>query len=195
MRSFILLCLVSLLAVSGRAHAQLSTHVDLTTELAPLPTWSYTLFNDEIQGSTNYLSTFTLTINAPVTITGSPDGWNFTTDNMTYVYWFNQDATLPYPHDIAPGASLGGFTLSSILGVSQAASATITAWDHLADAPGPSVSKSTLSPYAPSASTPEPQGFALYFSMLAAFGVIRFKSQWLHCHRKGKCLGQWRWRG
>jgi hypothetical protein len=148
-----------LIGSAALAQAQLASHVTVTT--GP-PTWSYTIFNDEPTGSPNYLSSFTLSVDAPISVTGTPDGWTYSTDSATYVYWYNQDTSLPYPHDVAPGASLDGFGIESSDATSADALYTITSWDHNADAPGPGVMASTL---APTASVPEP-------SVAAAVGAL-----------------------
>src|SRR5688572_4615212 len=83
----------------------LSSHVDVSS--GP-PTWSYTVFNDEPAGSEDHIKFFALDVQAPITVTGTPAGWNFDTDGMTFVLWFNEDPAPPYPNDIAPGTSLGG---------------------------------------------------------------------------------------
>ncbi len=110
------------------------------------PVWSYTLSNNEPTNSPNFISSFILTVNAPITTVGTPPGWDFVTDNSTYVYWFNTDVSLPYPHDIAPGTSLAGFSFSSTAPSSQPLSADVSAWDHIADGPGPTVINPVLAP-------------------------------------------------
>ena len=129
---------------------------DVTVAAGP-PVWSYTLFNNELADSPNFISSFSLAVNAPITVTGTPTGWDFSTDNSTFVFWFNADPVLPYPNDVAPGASLGDFSLSSTATSSELLSYGLTGWDHTLDEPGPTVSGSVLAPSdsAPT-STPEP---------------------------------------
>lgn len=98
--------------------------------------WSYTLFNDESPGSQQFVNAFALDIVAPVTITGTPVGWEVITDNASFVLWFAADQALPYPHHIAPGASLGGFAIQSSRINSEATGFSITAWEHQNDEAG-----------------------------------------------------------
>lgn len=118
------------------------------------PLWSYTVFNNEQANSPNFISSFSLTVNAPITVTSTPTGWDASTDNATFVFWFNTDLALPYSHDIAPGASLAGFSLSSTTTSSQLLSYGLSGWDHSADQPGPTTAGSVLAPSA--AAVPEP---------------------------------------
>ncbi len=114
--------------------------------------WAYTLFNDEPTGSPNFISSFYLAVDAPISTVLSPTAWDYQTDNSTYVLWFNPDSTLPYPNDIAPGNSLGGFVIQSSSLTSQMEDTVVASWDHGADAPGPSKTGAVLAPVA----TPEP---------------------------------------
>jgi hypothetical protein len=150
---FILLCLVVVAPPILRADPILAAHIE--TLVSPPGVWSYTLFNDEPLASSNYIFAFSLTINAPVVVTGVPDGWTVDTDNVSFVFWFNTDLALPYPHDIAPGSSLGGFSISSPGAVPGLSSAAIAGWDHLLDAPGPLSSDILVS--SPSSPTPVPE--------------------------------------
>jgi hypothetical protein len=120
--------------------------------------FNYTVFNDEPTTSSDYISTFNLTVNAPITISGTPAGWDYVTDNATYVDWFNTDPVLPYPHDIAPGASLGGFVIQSTVTTSALEPYAVTFWDHSLDAGGPYFQDQVQAPFNFSipASVPEP---------------------------------------
>src|ERR1035441_10862708 len=133
-------CLATVLAFSAEpifAGPILEAHGAVSTG----PTvWTYTVFNDQAPGDPNYISSFVLEVAAPVFAITAPDGWISITDNISYVQWFNTDPTLPYPHDIAPGASLGGFSLSSTMAFSEMLSYGLSGWDHTLDEPGPSVS-------------------------------------------------------
>lgn len=148
-------CLVLVVLLSGRIlEAGLISNV---TVAAGPPIWSYTLVNSEPADSPNFISTFSLAVNAPVTVTGTPAGWDFSTDNASFVFWFNTDPALPYPNDIAPGTSLGGFSLTSTTTSSDLLSYGLTGWDHTLDQPGPTVSGTVLSPSVSApASSPEP---------------------------------------
>ena len=85
----------------------------VTTDVSQPGTWSYTAHNDEPPGSPLFISSFLVVLNGPILVFGSPDGWTTETDYISYVLWFNLDTALPYPHDIAPGESLGGFFIQS----------------------------------------------------------------------------------
>lgn len=100
--------------------------------------YTYTLFNDEAAGSSAYLNTFYLPINAPVSVVSSPPGWSFTTDGFTYVNWFSTDAAMPYPNDIAPGASVSGFAIQTAILSSEAFDCALGSWDHTLTNSGPS---------------------------------------------------------
>ena len=146
------------------AYAQtFATHIDTSVTGND---WSYTLFNDELAGSPNYASFFDMTVNAPFNVVSSPAGWTYQTDNSTYVLWSNTDAALPYPHDVAPGTSLGGFEISSTVTTSANLSVTIYSWDHSQDAPGPVADGTALVPNSPA---PIPEA-----STFASFGVLLF---------------------
>src|SRR2546421_333723 len=82
----------------------LKTHIN--TVMTPAGEWSYIIFNDEPAGSPNYIYDLQLTVNAPIEVTATPPGWAVDTDNISFVFWFNTDLALPYPHDIAPGSSV-----------------------------------------------------------------------------------------
>ena len=98
-------------SVCGTVNASpLLSHVDVSVGGG---VWSYTVFNDQPSGDSSYISSFTLQIAAPISVITAPDGWTFGSDNASYVQWFNIDPSLPYPHDIAPGMSLSGFSVTS----------------------------------------------------------------------------------
>src|SRR4051794_26696436 len=66
------------------ARAQLASHVETTTASG---LWNYTLFNDEPLTSPNFVTGFQINVSAPVTVTGTPTGWDFDTDGSTFVLW------------------------------------------------------------------------------------------------------------
>ena len=147
---------------------------DVTVAAGP-PIWSYTLFNNEPADSPNFISSFSLAVNAPITVIGTPAGWDFSTDNSTFVFWFNADVSLPYPNDVAPGASLGGVSLSSTATSSELLSYGLSGWDHTLDEPGPTVSGTVLAPSVSGPlSTPEPSGVTLFGSGLLFFVCRRW---------------------
>jgi len=109
--------------------------------------WNYTLSNDETAASGLHVATLALSVAAPVTVTGTPPGWTVETDNMTYVLWRADDYLPPYPRQIAPGQSLGGFQLMSARTRSEATPAVLTAWNHALDDAGPVLADYALTPY------------------------------------------------
>lgn len=156
-----LLCfaLLALLLGMRQAHAQLLAHTELNQTGS---VFSYTLFNDEPVNSPNFLTTFHLTVDAPITVTGIPTGWDFVTDNRTYVDWFNTDTTLPYPNDVAPSSSLSGFIVESAVTTTVLLDYTVTSWDHTADAPGSAIQDDfVLAPSGVAAAAPEPSSLTI----------------------------------
>lgn len=108
--------------------------------------WSYTLTNNESAGSPQRIATLSLTVNAPVTVTGTPAGWEADADGMTYVTWVASDLLPPYPNHVAPGASLSGFQLMSPRTSSESTGASLVAWNHAADDAGKVAADYTLTP-------------------------------------------------
>ena len=146
--------LISIILCVSMQNAKAQTLASRVSGTVGPPSWSYTLSNDESANSANYITSFNLSVSAPVTVTSTPAGWDYQTDNLTYVYWFNTDPTLPYPNDIAPGASLGGFTIQSAATLSTMHDFGLSGWDHSADAPGPTFQGLVLAPSV--AATPAP---------------------------------------
>lgn len=109
--------------------------------------WNYMLFNDEAAGSNQYIATLSLAVAAPITVTGTPDGWSVETDGMTYVLWYAADLELPYLNQIPPGHSLGGFQLTSPQTRSEASASSIAAWDHSTDTAGLVLADYAITPY------------------------------------------------
>ena len=122
-----------------------------------LDQWAYTLTNNEPVGSPDFIYSFQVLLDAPTQVTGSAPGWAFQTDNQSFVTWTNTDAVLPYPHDVAPGASLGGFLLSSPGSGSDPSSGQAFAWDHVLDMQGPSsIEERVVAPGPEFSVVPEP---------------------------------------
>jgi hypothetical protein len=93
------------------------THIEVTQAGSE---FTYTVFNDEPATSSLYVNAFHLTIGgAPFSVTSTPEGWDYFTDNSTYIDWYNTELELPYPHDVAPDSSLGGFTILSAVATSE----------------------------------------------------------------------------
>jgi hypothetical protein len=149
------LALIAFIAPFGLKAEPLLANID--ANISAPGVWAYTVFNDELSGSSNYIDSFSLLINAPVTVTGTPDGWSVDTDNLTFVFWLNADPVLPYPHDIAPDSFLTGFSISSLSAVSAFDSATMASWDHTLDVPGPVSNALTVDSPALPATVPEPR--------------------------------------
>lgn len=109
--------------------------------------WNYTLVNDEAPDSGRAIATFSLSIAAPVAVTGIPPGWAVETDGRSFVLWYAADDAPPYPHQVAPGASLGGFQLTSTHTRSEATPAALTSWLQSSDEAGPVAADYVLTPY------------------------------------------------
>ena len=171
--------LLSLLSLIGQAHAQLSSHVDVTVGAS---VWTYTLLNDEPAPSNNFITNYFLAVDAPVTVLSSPTGWDYQTDNSSYVFWFNTDPALPYPHDIAPGSSLNGFSIGSKAVTSASLEYNISSWDHTLDVPGSVASGTVLAPSTPAA-VPEP-------STLTTFSIGALSLLLFAVRRRSKRTGQ-----
>lgn len=171
-----LLCLAIALVFSGGnvlAGPILAGHVDTSTGSA---VWMYNVFNDQSLGDSIFISSFTLEVASPVFGITSPDGWTFSTDNASFVQWFNTDPALPYPNDIAPGTSRGGFSVTSTATSSQLLSYGLSGWDHTADQPGPSVAGIVLAPSVVTA-IPEPSSASMLSGALL-WALVR------HCVRR-----------
>lgn len=109
--------------------------------------WNYQLLNDESGGSPQHIATFSLSLAAPITVTGIPLGWTVETDSLSYVLWTAAEYAPPYPHQVAPGHALAGFQLMSPRTRSEAAAGMLAAWDHAADTAGLVTGDYALVPY------------------------------------------------
>ena len=65
----------------------------------------------------------------PLRVVTAPLGWDFVTDYANYVDSFSGDTSLPFPDDIAPGASLSGFSIFAPGDGSTTATYSLTTWD------------------------------------------------------------------
>lgn len=72
-------------------------------------------------------------------MTAAPPGWDYVTDNSSYVDWFSTDSNDPFTHDIAPGGSLGGFAVGGVVATSEGLSFAAMSWDRSISNSGPSV--------------------------------------------------------
>jgi hypothetical protein len=152
--------------------------VDITGQ-----TYSYTLFNDEALGSSSFLTSFTLAADSPFTVTNVPNGWTYDTDNATYIYWHNADSALPYLHDVAPGTSLSGFTITSTATSDPEQNfLEITSWNHTTDMFGPTFRSEILTPGPAGASVPE-HSSKIFWGAMALSGVLFFGA-WIRARGK-----------
>ncbi|HEU4452661.1 MAG TPA: hypothetical protein VFR81_06350 [Longimicrobium sp.] len=127
--------------------AFLSARVQAAVDAAA-GTWSYTVLNTEPAGSPRWISVVSIDTVGPFTVTGTPAGWQVDTDNLTYVLWFAADTAPPYPNQIAPGDSRGGFQIRPDPGrsTSEARAYTISSWNHQTNQADLVVSGTTLTP-------------------------------------------------
>ena len=108
--------------------------------------WNYRLVNVEPMVSSQFLTSLALNVFAPVTVTGTPTGWQVETDNASYVLWSAADFALPYPNQVAPGSALGGFQLMSPRLGSEATAFSLAGWNHTTDDAGLILGDYTLTP-------------------------------------------------
>jgi hypothetical protein len=106
----------------------------------------YTVFNEESEGSDRYINIVTLDVNAPFEVISSPQGWEFKTDNYSYVTWFSGDTVEPFTNDIAPGSSLEGFVLGSAVATREELPYAVMSWKHGTTQSGPSVEGEVTAP-------------------------------------------------
>ncbi len=109
-------------------------------------TFSYTVHNNEVSGSTLLVDTFHLTTRAPFTVAATPDGWSFETDNTTYIDWFSTNDSPPFSGDIAPGAFLGGFVVQTMDPSSDELVSAVVSWDTSTNGCGPALQLTVVSP-------------------------------------------------
>lgn len=88
--------------------------------------WSYEMINH----TSHPISVVSLFVEAPFKVTSSPVGWAVHADGCSTVDWISKDTEMPYPHDIQPGASLGGFTIRSAAKTSVNGKYVIQSWDE-----------------------------------------------------------------
>ena len=110
------------------------------------PFWSYTVTNEEVSTSPQFINAFSLDIVALVSVVGTPPGWSVLTDNRSFVLWYAGDTQPPYPHQIAPGQSLAGFRLQGTSPGSESTGFSLTAWNHTTNKAGLVLLGAALSP-------------------------------------------------
>jgi len=108
--------------------------------------FNYTLFNDDPTGSQFFLSNFHLEVNAPFAVSSTPSGWDFVTDQFSYVDWYCTNSVSPYLNDVAPGASLAGFALRSVATNAESLGYTLISWQPGATNSGPAIQRFVLAP-------------------------------------------------
>lgn len=109
--------------------------------------WNYELVNEEEAGSGLDIVGFTLSLAAPITVTGIPLGWTMETDSVSFVRWSALQQDQGVPGRIGPGRSLSGFQLMSPHTRSEATLSTLSGWDHVAGRAGPAVLDYAVVPY------------------------------------------------
>lgn len=128
----------------------LAAHVQVSVDPI-VGAWSYSLHNDEAAGSPRFINAISLDMASSFAVSGTPPGWAVETDNFSYVLWYAADEQLPYPHQIAPGASLGGFQIltQNAQRTSESKAFSITSWNHLTDQVDLTAFGTTLTPSRP----------------------------------------------
>jgi hypothetical protein len=168
-RLTIILSFVVLLQGNSEAVADLATRVEVN-QLGT--TFIYTVFNDEPLGSPNFINLFFLNVAAPITITSTPPGWEYSTDNATFVSWMNSDVQLSFPDDIPPQDSVT-FSIESNVTTTELLGFTVASWDHMVDGQGPAYRDQVLAPSSIQA-IPEPSSFRI-FGVAAIMGLAGWK--------------------
>jgi hypothetical protein len=147
-----------LIAAAGLSNAQ-SVNVDTAGN-----TWTYVLSNNSEPHEWKSLRSFTLPLVGPVSnirFEGDDRGWQFETDNETYVRWYNPDGG-PSVDDIDSGEFMV-FLFESPFVDSRTVTTTVTTWDGWIGAEGQAF-PTTVSP------VPEPATLiALGVGALALF--------------------------
>ena len=134
--------LLFLLALTATLHP-LSASVlaaNITSDTSVPDVWTYTIINNETAGSSNFVDQFSIALDpntvSSITVSATPAGWADSiglVDGVMSITWWSNDSST----DLAPGASLGGFSIS-VPGASDILeTADLNSWDHNADAPGP----------------------------------------------------------
>jgi hypothetical protein len=148
---------------------------NITTNTTVPDTWTYTIINNQPAGSPDYVDQFTIAISGPITVTATPAGWTDSiglVDGVMSVTWSSNGD----PTDLAPGASLGGFSIFSTTSTSVLENADVNSWDHTANGPGPN--SVVMQVETPSDPVPEPwTGSTVGLSLLVGSLWLRKKSR------------------
>ena len=169
----LLYLLYSAVVASTATAAQAQQVAGMATVQHSSDLWAYSVQNNEVVGSSLYLDSFFLAVDAAVTDITAPAGWGFNTDAATYIAWYNTDTALPYLHDVSPGTSLSGFQFRSG-GSEGLTDYFIESWNHTSDDVGPTTSGVILAPSV--ATVPELSAQATIVFLL---GLTAF---WLRFH-------------
>src|SRR5579872_4555273 len=124
---------VSLMPSASRGQT-LSGHVEVSISAT---NFTYTIFNDEAQGSALSVSAFYLELDAPIQAILSPSGWSFDTDGASYIAWTCTNGSPPFTNDITPGASLSGFVVQCPILTTNGYNCGIVSSDTAATNAGP----------------------------------------------------------
>jgi len=148
---------------------------NITTNTSVPDVWTYTVFNNQPAGSPDYVDQFSIAINAPITVTAEPSGWEYEiglVNGVNSITFFSDSMST----DLAPGSSLGGFKISSNTSTSVLGTADVNSWDHNANDPGPnSVAFQVQTPSNP---VPEPwTGSTVGLALLVGSFWLRKKSR------------------
>lgn len=101
--------------------------------------WRYTIVNDEPPSSSQWVTSFALTLAATSPAPVAPVGWSVETDASSYVLWASGNPALPNSNQVGPGSSLAGFTISqppSSTPLRQGSPFVLTAWDRAKNSAG-----------------------------------------------------------
>jgi len=169
------LLLLLVLAVTLHPVSASILAANITTNTSVPDVWTYTIFDNQSAGSPDYVDQFTIALNGPVTVTATPAGWTDSIGMVNGVYsitWSsNGDST-----DLAPGSSLGGFSISSPGSSSVLGNADVNSWNHTTEDPGPN--SAVIQVETPTDPVPEPwTGSTMGLALLVGSFWLRKKSR------------------
>jgi len=170
------LLLISALTVTLHPLSASVLAANITANTSVPDVWTYTIFNNQTAGSPDYVDQFTIAISAPITVIATPAGWSdsigLVDGVMSIQWWSNGDSS-----DLAPGASLGGFSIRSNTTTSVMGNADLNSWDHSAEDPGPNSVTIQVATPSQNAQVPEPwTGSTVGLSLLVASFWLRKRS-------------------
>ena len=170
--------LLFLLAVTVTLHPVSASILaaNITTDTSVPDVWTYTVINNQSAGSPDYVSEFDIAINGPVTVTAEPTGWTYQIGDLCQgvdciKFESNGDSS-----DVAPGSSLGGFSISSPGSSSVLSNAVAYSWNHTTEDAGPA--SGIIQVETPSDPVPEPwTGSTVGLALLVGSFWLRKKSR------------------